>query len=101
MSEAITWPEPSYAVHFHGFGPLANGNAKNLAPPTVTRRNCVVLPSGLVTMMRATDLPALPTATAGTPSVRNITPEPSPAAEVARRQLLAPVPPVNDGNLYS
>ena len=64
-TEVITWPEPSYAVHFHGFGPLPNGNAKNLAPPTATRRIRVLFPSGLVTTMRATGWPALPTATCG------------------------------------
>jgi hypothetical protein len=43
------FPEPSYAVHFQCSGPRPNGNATDLAPPTVTGRTCVVFPSGLVT----------------------------------------------------
>src|ERR1700730_22045 len=75
---ATTFPELSYAVHFHGRAPLLIGNAKNLAPPTVTGCTCTVFPSGLVTAMRITDASALPPATPGTPPAQNITFVPRP-----------------------
>jgi hypothetical protein len=93
LPEATACPEPSYAVHFHGFGPRPNGNAKNLAPLAVTGRTCMVFPPGLVTTTRVTEWPALPYATAGTPAVQKNTLVPSPVTDVVSMQLLASVPP--------
>jgi hypothetical protein len=55
LPEVTAWPALSYAVHFHGFGPLPNGNAKSLAPPTVTGRTL----NGCITEARC-NLSALP-----------------------------------------